>query len=132
MRICPPKLTIFALLLGGACCGCGAGGATSGPLIPVKGMVTYKGQPLTAGVVRFEPDDGYGRMATGKLHPDGTFVLSTFKEADGVVPGHHRVFITDVEKKLAKDRAFKKYMAPGSGLEAEVSAEKTEFGFHIK
>ena len=77
-------------------------------LIPVKGKVTYKGQPLTTGTVRFEPD-GYGRMASGKLQSDGTYVLSTLKEADGVVAGTHRVFITDLDKKLANDRAFKKY-----------------------
>ena len=52
-----------------------AGAATLPSLIPVKGKVTYKGQPLTKGTVRFEPD-GYGRMATGKIQPDGTYVLS--------------------------------------------------------
>jgi hypothetical protein len=102
------------------------------PLVSVKGKVTYKGQPLTTGIIRFEPD-GYGRMATGKIQSDGSFVLSTLKEGDGVVAGAHKVFITDVDKTLAKDRVFKKYMvASDTGLVAEVSPEKTEFTFDLK
>ena len=67
-------------------------------LIPVKGKVTFKGEPLTTGLVRFEPDD-FGRPASGKLQSDGTFVLSTLKEGDGVVAGHHRVSITSLDPK---------------------------------
>ena len=95
--------------------------------------MTYKGQPLTMGIVTFEPD-GYGRMATGKLQSDGTFILSTLKDGDGAAVGHHRVFVTDVDKSLAKDRAFKKYTRariPPS-LTADVDAEKTEFTFDLK
>jgi hypothetical protein len=128
MRISLPKSIALAVTFLGACWGCGPGAGTPAPLLPVKGKVTYKGQPLTNGVVRFEPD-GYGRMATGKLGSDGTFVLSTLKDADGVVAGHHRVFITDV----AKDRAFKKYTGQSNdGLTADVSPENTEFTFDLK
>ena len=62
--------------------GCGSGQVAVAPLVPVKGKVTYKGKALTVGNVRFEPD-GYGRMATGKLQSDGTFVLSTTKKEMG-------------------------------------------------
>jgi hypothetical protein len=100
-------------------------------LVPVKGKVTYKGQPLTKGVIHFEPSD-YGRAAYGTLQSDGTYVLSTFKDGDGVVPGHHRVSITEVDKKIGQDRAFKKYMSSGTrALEAEVTADKTEWNFDI-
>jgi hypothetical protein len=69
-------LGVFAL---SACAGCGSSGAdTAAALIPVKGKVTIKGEPLAAGTVRFEPDD-FGRPASGKLNADGTFVLSTLK-----------------------------------------------------
>jgi hypothetical protein len=113
------------------CWGCGTGGTPSPSLIPVKGKVTYKNQPLSTGTIQFEPDD-YGRPATGKLQSDGTFVLSTLKEGDGVIAGHHRVSISAVEKKLARDRAFAKYTSPNtSKLTADVSAEKTDFTFNI-
>jgi hypothetical protein len=101
-------------------------------LIPVKGKVTYKGQPVTKGIVRFEPD-GYGRMASGPLQSDGTFVLTTLKEGDGVVAGEHRVTIEGFEKNLARDRALKKYGSANiSGLKADVSPERTEFTFDLK
>ena len=98
------RFAIAVTMLFAWCSGCGANGAGTLPqLLPVKGKVTFKGQPLTVGTVRFEPDD-YGRPATGKLQSDGTFVLSTLKDADGVVPGHHRVTITNVDNK-SKDGA---------------------------
>jgi len=131
MPISPPKLITLAVLLVGPCWGCGPGEGSAPALLPVKGKVTYKGQPLSKGVIQFEPD-GYGRMATGQLQSDGTFVLGTFKERDGVVAGHHRVWITGVDKSVAKDRAFRKYGASSEqGLSADVSDEKTEFNFDL-
>ena len=131
MRVTRPIPAILGLLFLGACCGCGTAQGTSATLVAVKGKVTFKGQPLTRGVVRFEPTD-YGRAASGKLQSDGTYVLTTILEADGVVAGHHRVSITDVDKKVAGDRAFKKFVnSPGAPLEREVSSDKTEFNFDI-
>jgi hypothetical protein len=132
MRVFSSKLITLATLLLGTCWGCGPGSRALPSLLPVKGSVTYKGQPVTKGVIRFEPDD-YGRPATGQLQSDGTFVLSTLKEGDGVVAGHHRIAISDLEKSLAKNRALRKYGSPNtSGLTADVSQEKTEFTFDLK
>lgn len=132
MRKSLPKLFALAVLVAGPCWGCGSGNGTPVALIPVKGKVTYKGQPLTKGLVVFEPD-GYGRMASGQLQSDGTFELSTLKPGDGVVAGEHRISITQLDKALAKDRALKKYASPSSSkLTAEVSPEKTEFTFDLK
>jgi hypothetical protein len=101
-------------------------------LIPVKGKVTYKGQAVTKGVIRFEPD-GYGRMASGDLQTDGTFTLTTLKPGDGAVAGEHKVSIDGFDKSLAKDRALRKYgNGATSGLKADVSPEKTEFTFDLK
>jgi hypothetical protein len=132
MRSRLPKSIALVTILLGACWGCGPSAGVIAPLLSVKGKVTYKGQPLTQGIIRFEPN-GYGRMATGKIQSDGSFVLSTLKEGDGVVAGVHKVFITDVDKTLDKDRVFKKYMiASDKGLVAEVGPEKTEFTFDLK
>ncbi len=99
-------------------------------LLPVKGKVTYKGQPLTKGTIRFEPD--YGRMATGKIQSDGTFVLSTLSQDDGVVAGFHKVSISDTGPTSKKELVPKKYLQPGtSKLTAEVDAEHTEFTFDL-
>jgi hypothetical protein len=126
------KLAALATLLVGACWGCGSGSATLPSLIPVKGKVTYKGQPVTKGVIQFEPD-GYGRPARGQLQSDGTFELTTLKPGDGVVAGEHRISIVELDKSLAKDRALKKYASPNtSRLTAEVNPEKTEFVFDLK
>jgi hypothetical protein len=125
------SIALALLLLPSGGCGTPAGGGAAG-MIPVKGKVTYKGQPVTKGVVRFEPD-GYGRMATGQIQSDGTFVLTTLKEGDGVVAGEHRVTIEGFDKSLARDRALKKYGRPNtSGLSATVGPDKTEFTFDLK
>ena len=129
------KLAIVAVLFLGCCTGCGANGAGTLPeLIPVKGKVTFKGEPLTNGTIRFEPDD-YGRPASGKLKPDGSFVLTTLKEGDGVIPGHHRVIITDTTLNAPKKSAalLKRYaQSLNSKFQVDVSPEKTEFVFAIE
>jgi hypothetical protein len=122
----------LALTCLGACWGCGSSEGARAALLPVKGKVTYKGMPLTQGIVKFEPE-GYGRRASGKLQSDGSFVLGTFKDDDGAVKGSHQVFITDVDNKLAKDRAFQKYMFRSpNGLSAEVTPESLEFTFDLR
>jgi hypothetical protein len=113
------------------CWGCGTSNGQMSPLLAVKGKVTYKGQPVAKGTIRFEPD-GYGRPATGRLQSDGSFVLTTNKEGDGVVAGAHRVSVSGFDKPLASNRALKKYGLKTSGLTAEVDADHTEFNFDLK
>jgi hypothetical protein len=127
------RFTLCAVVLV-SCWGCGTsgGGGAVTALVPVKGNVTYKGRPLTGGIVHFEPD-GYGRYATGKLQSDGTYSLGTNKEGDGVVAGAHVVTIGGFDKSLASDRTLKKYGSRrSSGLTAEVDAEHTKFDFDLK
>jgi hypothetical protein len=132
MRMSLVKLVALAALFVGPCWGCGSSGGTPVTLIPVKGKVTYKGQPLTKGVVEFEPE-GYGRPAKGQLQSDGTFELTTARAGDGVVAGAHRIFFSGFDKSLAKDRVLKKYESPNtSKLTAEVSPDNAEFTFDLK
>jgi hypothetical protein len=128
------KLAALAALFLGCGAGCGAQGAGTLPdLIPVKGKVSLNGQPLTTGTIRFEPDD-FGRPASGKLQSDGTFVLTTTTEGDGVVAGHHRVSITNISPKSKEGALLKKYTSGKTAkpLEADVSAEQFEFTFDIR
>jgi hypothetical protein len=113
------------------CWGCGTSNGQLSPLLVVKGKVTYNGQPVAKGTIRFEPD-GYGRPATGRLQSDGSFVLGTNTEGDGVVSGAHRVSISGFDKPLASNRSLKKYGLKNSGLTAEVDADHTEFNFDLK
>jgi hypothetical protein len=122
-------IALLVLLLSAS--GCGKSGELP-TLIPVKGKVTYKGQPLTKGMIKFEPD-GYGRPANGKIGSDGTFVLTTLKEGDGVVAGEHRVYLIGTGKTAAKELVPKKYASPStSKLTATVDSEHTEFTFDLK
>jgi hypothetical protein len=121
-----------AVLVVGACWGCGPGAGSLPSLVQVKGKVTYKGQPVTQGTVTFEPE-GYGRPARGKLQSDGTYSLTTLKDGDGVVLGAHRVAVEISDKTLSKVRGIKKYASPNtSKLTAEVSQEKTEFNYELE
>jgi hypothetical protein len=133
MRIELPRRILLAALLCGACWGCGVSGiGAKTALVPVKGKVTYKGQPLTKGRIRFQPD-GYGKSAHGQLQPDGTFVLTTEKDGDGVIVGQHRVTLSDTGIKSPRNAlALKWANAAASGLTADVDAEHTEFTFDLK
>jgi hypothetical protein len=94
--------------------------------------VTYKGQAVGKGVVTFEPGDGFGRRARGQLQPDGTFVLTTDKDGDGVVAGHHQVSIAGTGSGPAKELVPKKYtLRTSSQLSADVDAQHTEFTFDL-
>jgi hypothetical protein len=115
-----PMVSIGLLLLGFSGCG-HSSAATGAPTSPVRGKVTYKGQPLTKGRVIFEPD-GKGKQATGEIQPDGTFVLTTYQKDDGAVVGTHRVSIDAPAKVLPI-----KYGSPNtSKLEVEVAEGKTD------
>jgi hypothetical protein len=106
--------------------GCGSSTPTGAATSPVKGKVTYKGQPLTKGTVTFEPD-GAGKEASGDIQPDGTFVLTTYKKDDGAVIGNHRVMVTRTVKTVPA-----KYSSLNtSKLEIEVSEDKTDYPIEL-
>jgi hypothetical protein len=66
-----------------------------------------------------------GKRAMGKLQSGGTFVISTYKEGDGVNAGEHSVIISGVDKTRARNRAFKKYMFCSYGaLTNQVTPDK--------
>lgn len=61
---------------------------------PVSGKVTLDGQPLPSGYVVVPT--AKGRMASGKIQPDGTFVLTTYDEGDGAQVGTHPVIVNEI------------------------------------
>lgn len=91
------KHNLLPLWLGGVglvavgilvCTGCGSG------LIAVEGNVSFDGQPVEQGSIVFEPADGKGPTAGGKIEGGG-YKLSG---DEGVVPGEKVVRITAVRK----------------------------------
>jgi hypothetical protein len=113
--------------------GCGGGGdfATS----PVRGKVTFKGEPVKAGTLNFRPLAGEGntksmpgKSAVGTINADGTYTLATYKPGDGAVVGKHEVTFTpflDVDEELAsKATREKPYVAPPSPYAGLVPKEK--------
>jgi hypothetical protein len=108
--------------------GCGSSSTPQGATtLPVKGKITYRGQPLTKGSIAFEPD-GAGKGAFGEIQPDGTFVMTTYKKDDGAVIGTHRVKVTTSGKTVPA-----KYSSLAtSKLEVEVSEDKTDYSIELK
>ena len=99
-----PVMITRSIYLVGVACGlamlCAAGCGSGGPeMVPIRGEVTYKGAPLrdvTRGIVRYSPEQsGTGaREASGRIQPDGSFELTTFKKADGVVVGEYDITVS--------------------------------------
>jgi hypothetical protein len=86
-------LGIFSMTLAG--CGKGAGGGEK--LIPVTGMVTAGGKPLTTGAVTFHPDTAKGNntphIPVGFLDAQGTYKLESGKK-EGAPLGWYKVTIS--------------------------------------
>ncbi|MGD9633737.1 MAG: carboxypeptidase-like regulatory domain-containing protein [Pirellulales bacterium] len=70
----------------------GCKGSSRAATYPVRGTITYHGQPLAGAAVTFMAD-GAARAATGKTDEAGTFQLTTFEPNDGAVPGTHVVTV---------------------------------------
>ncbi len=134
-----------------------AAGCSSAPgdrpkTAPVRGLVTYRGEPLAgARVTFFNPEAN--RSAIGETGPDGRFTLTTFEKGDGAVPGRQQVTVRKIEvidrSKPGYDYVEKGETAPipeerwhtpkrygtaaESGLTAEVAADgPNEFTFALK
>ena len=105
-------------------------------LIPLRGQVIYQEKPLEYGSVMFQPTSG-GSVARGEIQQDGTFVLTTNREGDGILPGKSRVRITafeaqrqrpdaesEMEVPLGKSAVPDKFHSFGtSGITIEVSGD---------
>lgn len=58
----------------------------------VRGSVLLPGgKPLTGGTIHFVPRALGAAGATGRIHDDGTFRLSTYGDGDGAVAGGYKV-----------------------------------------
>jgi hypothetical protein len=110
-----PLVNVLAVAL--ACLVAGACNRSSIKLYPVKGKVTYKGQPTEGASIVFQPVDGATPekpMAYGDVKADGTFSLRTEPHGEGAVAGDYNVMIlwygsTTGEAQDAKSKLPAKY-----------------------
>jgi len=123
---------LFSSVLVVACVGLGCARQEGPKTYPVRGKVSYRGQPVTSGLVLLTPQE-QGHAATGELAADGTFALTTFRKHDGAVPGKYRVAIQVFPSEGAglpgaefggkRPPIPPKYFTPdSSGLSAEIKA----------
>lgn len=100
MQIIQPSLTrsvgwacwLGGLLLHATFCGCGQ----RLPTYRVSGVVQFSdGRPVRSGTVELE-SVAHGTAATGTIQRDGTFVLGTYRAADGAVAGEHRAIVVQL------------------------------------
>jgi len=84
--------TIVNLSMAVAVLAAGCSSSNNPKTYPVTGKVTYRGQPVTSGIVLLTPENN-GHAATGSLESDGSFRLTTFRKHDGAVPGKYRVAV---------------------------------------
>ena len=137
----------FGVLLVISVLGCGTN-------YPLSGKVTYEdGTPITAGMVNFESD---GSLSRGKIQPDGSYVVGTLKESDGIPKGKYKIYITGAEVAMETDpsknpqrfdsmgnpvetmAAYRKLVHPKymttsqSPLTCEIPAEKNRFDIIVE
>jgi hypothetical protein len=102
MSVCRTSMLRAGLAIAAGCLFVfGLGGCKKSGLemVPIHGDVSFNGTPLqnvTQGIVRYSPKESgtAAREATGRIQPDGTFVLTTFKGGDGVVAGEYNITVT--------------------------------------
>lgn len=98
---------------------------------PVKGVLKIDGQPFGPATVELRGADPSvkTRIASGQADKNGNFVLGTYGDDDGVVPGKYKVFVTvDItsEKPLpASEEHFVTIEAAGNeALEIDLKSTK--------
>ena len=119
----PKSRWVDGLILAGLvfCWGCGSG------LVSVEGQVTWQGQPVEEGTIVFEPADGQGPSAGGKIQ-NGQYRLSG---PAGVQPGEKIVRITAARKTGRKLEAGPP-SPPGTWIEEVESYIPTEYNSQSK
>lgn len=71
-------------------------GCDSGPkLVKVSGIVLIDGKPLSHGFVQVLPAGQ--RACSGKIGPDGRFILTTYEDGDGCYTGKHPAAVIATE-----------------------------------
>jgi hypothetical protein len=84
------RFLVLVLLLATVAAGCGRKDGR----VPVRGTVTYRGQPLPNALVVFMPETPGVLPSSGLTDRNGRYQLMTTVPGDGAAVGKHRVTIT--------------------------------------
>jgi hypothetical protein len=136
------SLASLLLMICSSLVGCGSGLDT----VPVKGVLTYKGQPVPKIAVSFMPEGGKGQIAQGITDAEGNFELQTREPGDGAMIGNYLVafrFVPDEVPEMPGFPGSKPVVSPlppkyadsiSSGVTATVvsDASKNVFNFDLK
>src|SRR5258707_15356563 len=86
-----------------------AGCSKSGPVtVPVTGVLTFKGKPVTNAWVDFMPEGG--RMSSGQTDDQGRFKLEYDPEKHGALIGKHKVILRPRPVTVAEQEAVMRGM----------------------
>ncbi len=116
-----------------------APGCDGGPkVVPVAGIATVDGKPLSGFVVTFIPDAEKGNTAeidcSGRLGDDGRFSITTddrYNQYKGAPPGWYKVTIWSTDdKKIPVDAKFEGFKT--TPLAIEVVADAPEGAYDLK
>ena len=90
-NILPAVLALALALFVSLLPGCGGGGIDLGPFGAVRGQVTYKGKPVTEGLITFNSPKS-GQAAIVGLQADGTYRMQ-LGDRDGLPVGEYNVYV---------------------------------------
>jgi len=145
-------LAIVGCVVASALAGCSSGDDI-GRTVPVRGRVTYEGNPLGTGVVIFRPDvhkgNTGGNEARGTIDAEGYYKLSTGtgpKPKEGVPPGWYQVGVVSLKEPAERPKDLRggmppplesfipqKYSDPAtSGLSVEVTENPESGAYDLK
>lgn len=111
-----------------------------GNQVGLGGKVTFSddGSPLTSGTVYLVEGNF---MARGPIQSDGSYIVGSVKEGDGLPPGTYSVYVSGATKEAGTDASgmptFESLIddkfasAQTSGLTVTVPAEKNRFDFKV-
>lgn len=108
--------------------------------VGLGGKVTFSddNSPLATGTVCFETSTF---LARGTIKPDGTYVVGSVSEKDGIPPGKYKVYVSGATKEIGTSKDGMPIMeslidekfasAANSGLEFEVTSSSKRFDFSV-
>jgi hypothetical protein len=115
------------VLIGTFVVGCDRSGV--GRVVPVKGIVTIDGKPLTTGSLVFKPDAGKGNQSTfepaGQIGADGSYELFTGPK-EGAPLGWYNIGVVAQELNAADPYAAPKSLIPAKYADAVSSGVAIE------
>lgn len=98
-----------------------AGCGSSGPVLPVNGIVTLDGKPLDGAAVTFYAEPGAAATGgTALTGTDGKFVILGAKGQNGLAPGKYKVTVSKIRIQKGADLSPDDPAAVGAVTDADL------------